>query len=210
MLGAAIRQVRSQEKGLAVIGFLSSNAPGTYAPAVAAFRQGLAEAGYIEGQNVAIEYRWAEGHSERLPTLAADLVDRKVDVIAAMAGTPPAVAAKGATSTIPIVFSGGDPVERGLVASLARPGGNLTGVSSLDLSPNRLEMLSELVPAAKLIALLVNPNNPFAESTTKNAREAARSKGVQLHVLKIQHRNRDRCCFHKYRADACRWAHPTQ
>ncbi len=116
--------------------------------------------------------------------MAADLVDRKVDVIAAMAGTPPAVAAKGATSTIPIVFSGGDPVERGLVASLARPGGNLTGVSSLDLSPKRLEMLSELVPGTKSIALLVNPNNPFAESTTTNAQEAARTKGVQLHVLK--------------------------
>jgi putative tryptophan/tyrosine transport system substrate-binding protein len=119
-----------------------------------------------------------------LPALAADLVDRKVDVIAAMGGTPPAVAAKGATSTIPIVFSGGDPVERGLVAGLARPGGNLTGVSSLDLSPKRFEMLSELVPGAKLIALLVNPNNPFAEATTTHAQQAARAKGVQLHVLK--------------------------
>jgi putative ABC transport system substrate-binding protein len=167
-----------------VIGFLGVGSPGSQAVLVAAFPEGLSQSGWGEGQNVMIEYRWAEGHSERLPTLAADLVDRKVDVIAAMAGTPPAVAAKGATSTIPIVFSGGDPVERGLVASLARPGGTLTGVSSLDLSPKRLEMLSELVPAAKLIALLVNPNNPFAESTTKNAREAARSKGVQLHVLK--------------------------
>ena len=102
-----------------------------------------------------------------LPALAADLVERKVDVIAALGGTPPAVAAKGVTSTIPIVFAGGDPVERGLAASLARPGGNLTGVSSLDLSPKRFEMLSELVPGAKLIALLVNPNNPFAETTTK-------------------------------------------
>jgi putative ABC transport system substrate-binding protein len=176
--------LRAQRKAMPVIGFLGVGSPGSQAVLVAAFHEGLSQTGWGEGQNVMIEYRWAEGHSERLPTLAADLVDRKVDVIAAMAGTPPAVAAKGATSTIPIVFSGGDPVERGLVASLARPGGNLTGVSSLDLSPKRLEMLSELVPAAKLIALLVNPNNPFAESTTKNAREAARSKGVQLHVLK--------------------------
>jgi len=105
-------------------------------------------------------------------------------VIAAMGGTPPAVAAKGATSTIPIVFSGGDPVERGLVAGLARPGGNLTGVSSLDLSPKRFEIISELVPGAKLIALLVNPNNPFAESPTRNVQEAARSKGMQVEILK--------------------------
>jgi putative ABC transport system substrate-binding protein len=167
-----------------VIGFLGVGSPGSQAALVAAFREGLSEAGYIEGQNVTTEYRWAEGHSDRLPALAADLVGRKVDVIAAMAGTPPAVAAKGATSTIPIVFSGGDPVERGPVASLARPGGNLTGVSSLDLSPKRLEMLSELVPGAKSIALLVNPNNPFAEITTTHAQEAARTKGVQLHVLK--------------------------
>jgi putative ABC transport system substrate-binding protein len=178
------RPVRAQQKAMPVIGFLGAGSPGSQAALTAAFREGLAEAGYVEGQNVTIEYRWAEGRLDRLPALAADLVERKVDMIAAMAGTPPAVAAKGATSTIPIVFSGGDPVERGLVASLARPGGNLTGVSSLDLAPKRLEMLSELVPGAKLIALLVNPNNPFAESTTKNAQEAAHSKGVQLHVLK--------------------------
>ena len=167
-----------------VIGFLGVGSLGSQAALVAAFREGLSQTGWAEGQNVTIEYGWAEGHSDRLPVLAADLVDRKVDVIAAMAGTPPAVAARGATSTIPIVFSGGDPVERGLVASLARPGGNLTGVSSLDLSPKRFEMLSELVPGAKLIALLVNPNNPFAESTTTNVQEAARTKRVQLHVLK--------------------------
>jgi putative ABC transport system substrate-binding protein len=178
------RPVHAQQKAMPVIGFLGAGSPGSQAALTAAFREGLAEAGYVEGQNVTIEYRWAEGRLDRLPALAADLVERKVDMIAAMAGTPPAVAAKGATSTIPIVFSGGDPVERGLVASLARPGGNLTGVSSLDLAPKRLEMLSELVPGAKLIALLVNPNNPFAESTTKNAQEAAHSKGVQLHVLK--------------------------
>jgi ABC-type uncharacterized transport system substrate-binding protein len=185
LAGAVIapRALGAQQKAMPVIGFLGAGSPGSQAALVAAFREGLSQIGWVEGQNVTIEYRWAEGRLDRLPALAADLVDRKVDVIAAMAGTPPAVAAKGATSTIPIVFSGGDPVERGLIASLARPGGNLTGVSSLDLSPKRLEMLSELVPGAKLIALLVNPNNPFAESTT-NAQEAARTKGVQLHVLK--------------------------
>jgi putative ABC transport system substrate-binding protein len=181
---AAPRALRAQQKAMPVIGFLGAGSPGSQAALVAAFREGLSEAGYVEGQNVTIEYRWAEGHSGRLPALAAEIVARKVDVIAAMAGTPPAVAAKGATSTIPIVFSGGDPVGLGLVASLARPGGNLTGVSSLDLSPKRVEMLSELVPGAKVIALLVNPNNPFAESTITNVQEAARTKGVQLHVLK--------------------------
>jgi len=187
LLGGAViasRSLHAQQKAMPVIGFLGAGSPGSQAALVAAFREGLSQTGWAEGQNVMIEYRWAEGHLDQLPVLAADLVDRKVDVIAAMAGTPPAVAAKGATSTIPIVFSGGDPVERGLVASLARPGGNLTGVSSLDLSPKRLEMLSELVPGTKSIALLVNPNNPFAESTTTNAQEAARTKGVQLHVLK--------------------------
>ena len=166
-----------------VIGVLGATSPGPVAADMAAFRQGLSETGYVEGQNVAIEYRWAEGHSDRLPALAADLVGRKVDVIAAR-GTPPAQAAKTATSTIPIVFASGDPVGLGLVASLARPGGNLTGVSSLDLSPKRIEMLSELVPQAKVIALLVNPNNPIAESVIRSAQEAARTKGVQLQILK--------------------------
>ena len=187
LLGGAMtgpRALRAQQKAMPVIGFLGAGSPGSQAALTAAFREGLSQTGWVEGQNLTIEYRWAEGRLDRLPALATDLVDRKVDVIAAMAGTPPAVAAKGATSTIPIVFSGGDPVERGLVASLARPGGNLTGVSSLDLSPKRLEMLSELVPGAKVIALLVNPNNPFAESTITNVQEAARTKGVQLHVLK--------------------------
>jgi putative ABC transport system substrate-binding protein len=180
----ATRALPAEQKAMPVIGFLGAGSPDSQAALVAAFREGLSQTGWVEGQNVLIEYRWAEGHSDRLPALAADLVSRKVDVIAAMAGTPPAVAAKGATSTIPIVFSGGDPVERGLVASLARPGGNLTGVSSLDLSPKRLEMISELVPEAKLIALLVNPNNAIAEIVIEHAQEAARTKGVQLHVLK--------------------------
>jgi len=154
---------------------------------MAAFRQGLSEAGYVEGQNVTIEYRWAEGHYDRLPALAADLVARKVDLI--MAGNPPsALAAKGATSTIPIVFRhGGDPVEDRLVASLARPGGNLTGVSQLGderMTAKRLQLLSELVPRAGAIALLVNPTNSTAERVIQEVQEAARTKGLQLPILK--------------------------
>src|SRR6266436_2651241 len=169
---------RAQQKTMPVIGFLSSASLDPYASFVAAFRQGLSETGYVEGQNVAIEYRWADGNYDRLPALAADLVGRKVDVIAALGGTSPALVAKSATATIPIVFSVGDPVERGLVASLARPGGNLTGVSSLDLTPKRVEMLSELVPRATLIAVLVNPNNAIAEHIVRDVQEAARAKGL--------------------------------
>jgi putative ABC transport system substrate-binding protein len=180
----AARAARAQQKAMPVIGVLGGGSSGAFAPFMAALRDGLSETGFVEGQNVAIEYRWAEDRYDRLPALAADLVGRKVDVIAAMGGTPPALAAKTATSTIPIVFAVGDPVELGLVASLARPGGNLTGVSSLDLSPKRIEMLSELVPQAKVIALLVNPKNPITESIIQSAQEAARTKGVQLHVLK--------------------------
>jgi putative ABC transport system substrate-binding protein len=153
---------------------------------VAGFREGLIDAGYVEGQHVRIEYRWAEGNYDRLPVLAAELVGGKVDVIAAF--TPPsALAAKGATSTIPIVFAVGiDPIAAGLVASLARPGGNLTGVSFLvvDLTAKLLELLSELVPRANVIALLVNPTNPLTERLTKVAQEAARAKGVQISFLK--------------------------
>jgi putative ABC transport system substrate-binding protein len=154
---------------------------------MAGFRQGLAETGYVEGQNLTIEYRWAEGHRERLPEMAADLVNSRVDVIATGGGPSTALAAKGATSTIPIVFvTGTDPVELGLVESIARPGGNLTGVSLLfvELAPKRLDLLSELVPNAKVMALLVNPNNPNAEQTVREMHEAARAKGVQLHTLK--------------------------
>ncbi|HEX3521742.1 MAG TPA: ABC transporter substrate-binding protein [Stellaceae bacterium] len=186
LLGTAVttaRAVRAQQNAIPVIGFLHSGSPGPSTPNVAAFRQGLSETGYVEGQNVAIEYRWAEDRYNRLPALAADLVERKVDVIAALGGTTSALAAQSATSTIPIVFSVGDPVERGLVASLARPGGNLTGVSSLDLSPKRLELLTELVPQAGVIALLVNPNNANAEPVIRHVQEAAHVKGVQLQVL---------------------------
>jgi putative tryptophan/tyrosine transport system substrate-binding protein len=178
---------RAQQKAMPVIGALYTGSPSPAAePFMAAFRQGLSEAGYVEGQNLAIEYRWAEDHYDRLPALAADLVGRKVDLI--MANSPPsALAAKSATSTIPIVFrGGGDPVGDGLVASLARPGGNLTGVSFIpnELTAKRLELLSELVPQAGVIALLVNPNNANVERVIRDVQEAARTKGLQLHVLK--------------------------
>src|SRR6478735_5072360 len=158
----------------------------SFGPFMSAFRQGLSEAGYVEGQNLAIEYRWAEDNYDRLPALAADLVGRKVDLIMASSPTS-ALAAKSATSTIPIVFRGGaDPVADGLVASLARPGGNLTGVSFVpnELTAKRLELLSELVPQAGVIALLMNPNNPNGEHVIRDAQEAARTSGLQLHVLK--------------------------
>ncbi len=177
---------RAQQKAMPVIGSLSSRSLGDSAPFVASFYQGLSETGYIEGQNLAIEFRWAEGHYDRLPALAAELVRRKVDVIAAQA-IPAARAAKNATSTIPIVFElGTDPVGDGLVASLARPGGNLTGVTfmNVELMPKRLELLSELVPRAGVIALLVDPNNANAERVMQVAQEAARAKGVQLLMLK--------------------------
>jgi putative ABC transport system substrate-binding protein len=187
LLGGAMtaaRALRAQQKAVPVIGYLIVGSPGPTASYVAAFRQGLSETGYVEGQNVAIEYRWAEGQYDRLPALAADLVGRKVDLIATSAAG--ARAAKDATSTIPIVALVGDPVLTGLYASLARPGGNITGVSPLtsDLTPKRFELLSELVPQAGLIALLVNPNNANAEHDIRELQEAAQSKGVQLHVLK--------------------------
>jgi putative ABC transport system substrate-binding protein len=190
LAGAMIpaRALRAQQKAMPVIGFLGSTSPGRQlAPYVAAFRQGLSETGYVEGQNVTIEYRWAEGRYDQLPALAADLVGRKVDVIVAAGGSPPALAAQSATSTIPIVFTGvGDPVAVGLVAGLARPGGNITGFDPLALEMNakRLELLSELVPQARAIALLVNPNAWNAEPMIRDVQEAARAKGLQLLVLK--------------------------
>jgi putative tryptophan/tyrosine transport system substrate-binding protein len=180
----AARPLRAQQKAMPVIGFLSAGSPN--ASLVTAFRQGLGESGYVEGQNVAIEYRWAEGRFDRLPAMAADLVSRKVNVIATLGGTPSALAAKTATSTIPIVFSSGDPVEQGLVDSLARPGGNLTGFSIMntELMPKRVELVSELVPQTKVIALLVNPNNPNTEGIAREVQDAARVKGLQVQILK--------------------------
>jgi ABC-type uncharacterized transport system substrate-binding protein len=189
LLGSTLtagRALRAQQKVMPVIGYLSIGSPGPAGPGATAFRRGLSETGYVEGQNVAIEYRWAEGSFDRLPALAADLVSRKVDVIAAGGGVS-ALAAKSATSTIPIVFAvGRDPVEFGLVASLARPGGNLTGFSDLliELTPKRLELLSELVPQVGAIAVLVNPTNSNAERIMTDVQEAARAKGVRLHILK--------------------------
>jgi putative ABC transport system substrate-binding protein len=172
------------QQAMPVIGYFHFATP-AYTPTAAEFLQGLKQAGYIVGQNVAIEYRWAEGQYDRLPAMSADLVDRKVDLIAAF-GPPLARAAKNATSTIPIVFEvGNDAVAAGLVASLARPGGNATGLSILftHLTPKRLELLCELVPQARTIALLVNPNSPTAEPSIREAQEAARAKGVQLSIL---------------------------
>jgi len=177
---------RAQQATMPVIGFLCATTAEGYAAPLAAFRRGLHEAGFIEGRNVAIEYRWAEDQNDRLPALAADLVRNQVTVIVA-AGTPATLAAKAATSTIPIVFYiGVDPIEAGLVTSLARPGGNITGVTNLnaDLVPKRLQLVHELAPTASVIALLVNPTSPtLAETSMKEARVAAQTLGLQLHVL---------------------------
>jgi putative tryptophan/tyrosine transport system substrate-binding protein len=182
----APRTLRAQQKAMPVIGFLSSGSPGPTAPYVAAFRQGLSESNYLEGKIVAIEYRWAEDHYDRLPALAADLVSRKVNVIATGGGISAARAAKNASSTIPIVFLAiSDPVEDGLVASLARPGGNVTGLGVItrELTPKRFELLSELVPETRAMAMLVNPNNAKSALMIQDAQGAARAKGVRLHIL---------------------------
>ena len=178
---------RAQQPGMPVIGFLGSSSPDLFARPLSAFRQGLNETGYVEGRNVTIEYRWADGQNDRLPALAADLVRRQVNVIAAPGSTPAALAAKAATATIPVIFQvGTDPVAAGLVASLARPAGNVTGVTNVntELVPKRLELLRELIPTAKLIALLVNPTSPFiTESISKDLQSATRALGLQLHIL---------------------------
>ena len=195
LVGGAITTARglcAQQKGMPVIGFLGIGSPAENAANLAAVRQGLSETGYVEGNNVAIEYRWAEGHYERLPGLAADLVGRKVDVIMSTGGITGALAAKEATSVIPIVFfSGEDPVKRGFIASLAQPGANLTGVSWLEveLMPKRLELLLELLPGAGMIALLINPKNANAEGMVRDVEAAARVSRVQLQILKASTEN---------------------
>jgi ABC-type uncharacterized transport system substrate-binding protein len=175
------------QKGVPVIGFLSSASPDLHASLLQAFREGLRETGYVEGRNVAIEYRWANGQNERLPALAAELVSREVSVIAAPGSTPAVLAAKEATATIPIVFQVGiDPVAAGLVASIARPGGNVTGLTGLntELGVKRLELLRELVPTANAIALLINPTSSLvSERITRELQSSARALGVQLHIV---------------------------
>ena len=198
LLGGGIiaTQTHSAQQPIPLIGFLNGRSPNEAAGIVAAFRQGLSEAGFLEGQSVAIEYRWAEGRYERLPALASDLVSRKVDVIAT-GGLPPTRAAKNATSSIPIVFLGTDPVRDGLVASLAHPGGNVTGftVINVELMPKRLDLLLEMVPQIRTIALLVNPKNPTAESIIEDVQQAAHTKGVQLDLIKAGTENEIETAF---------------
>jgi putative ABC transport system substrate-binding protein len=176
---------RAQQPAMPVVGFLDGASADGRAVPIAAFRQGLKEAGYVEGQNVAIEFRFAENRYDRLSALASDLLRRQVTVMAAL-GTPAVLAAKATTSMIPIVFViGDDPIKIGVVASLARPGGNLTGVTTLasEVGPKRLELVRELLPTATIIAVLVNPTNPNAQAQSRDLQAAAPALGVQLHVL---------------------------
>jgi putative tryptophan/tyrosine transport system substrate-binding protein len=177
---------RAQQAGLPVVGFLSARSPAEAASVLHAFRQGLGQIGYFEGKNVTIEYRWAEGRYDRLPELAADLVRRQVSVIAATGGEPSPLAAKAATTTIPIVFTlGGDPVETGLVGSLNRPGGNLTGttIMAVEMGPKRLELARQLVPNITAVAMLINPKFPTASAEAREVQDAARLLGIQMNLL---------------------------
>jgi ABC-type uncharacterized transport system substrate-binding protein len=174
---------RAQQPKMPVIGFLNGASPDGYVPMVAAFRQGLKEAGYVEGQNVAVEYRWAEGQYDRVPVIALELVDRRVAVL--VANTPGVLAIKAAIMTTPIVFTtAGDPVQIGLVASMSRPGGNITGATSLaaELASKRLELAHQLVPSASVIAALINPTSNTADPQVRDLEAAARTLGLQLRV----------------------------
>jgi putative tryptophan/tyrosine transport system substrate-binding protein len=189
VLGGALTStdiLRAQQEAMPVLGFLPSTSPNFFAPYVTAFRQGLSETGYVERRNIVIEFRRAEGHYDRLPALAADLVGRKVDLIF-LSGTSGLPAAKNATSSIPIVFAGGgDLVAAGLIVGLAHPGGNLTGISIFgrELHPKRLQLLCEVVPQAEVIAILVNPTNLTSDSVVHDTQEAARAGWRQIAVLK--------------------------
>jgi len=177
---------RAQQPAMPVVGFVSSLASGTGAGRTAAFRAGLAETGFVEGRNVAIEFRWADGHFERLPTMFVELVRRPVSVIFAAGGDVPALIAKGATTTIPIVFqTGGDPVASGLVTSFNHPGGNVTGVTAItgELGTKLFGLLHELVPTVTAIGIVVNPNNPYSERSAADVEKAARTVGLQVHVM---------------------------
>ena len=177
---------RAQQPTIPVIGYLSSGSPQGFATRLAAFRQGLQEVGYRESQNVTIEYRWGEGKDDRLPRMAAELVERRVSVLVAPGGGNAPLAAKRATATIPIVFETGvDPVATGLVASLSRPNGNVTGVTSLNIEvgPKRFELLRQLRPTATAVALLVNPRNPSSQTTVTQSRQATRALNLELHLL---------------------------
>ena len=205
LIGASVvwpLKAHAQQTGkLPTVGFLSNVSPNTFPDRMDAFRRGLSEAGYVEDRNVAIEYRWAEGHNDRLPRLAAHLVDSNVNVIAAIGGPNIALTAKAATTLIPIVFQVGvDPVEIGLVRSLAHPGGNITGITSLnvDVGPKRLELIHMLVPQATEVALLVNPTNPTnAKNDTNDAQAAASKLGVQIHVLPVSSEDDFKAVFSK-------------
>jgi ABC transporter substrate binding protein len=210
LLAAKVRRARAQQPAMPVIGFLNGQSPRTWAARLDAFRKGLNESGYDEGRNVAIEYRWAEGQPDRLPALAIDLVQRQVAVIVATGGSNPAIAAKAATSTIPIVFtSNDDPRKYGLVASLNRPGGNVTGVSwfSAELGPKRLALLRELLPNAMTVAVLRNPNNAEQAGQPAELQKAARTLGLQLLVLNVTTPHEidtafaiESCCHHPCKA----------
>src|SRR5262249_24641938 len=210
LLGGAIiassHTARAQRPTMPVVGFLNAGSPGSYAHHVAAFRQGLAEVGYVEGQNVAIEYRWANGQFNLLPALAADLVNRQVAVFVT-GGSLAAQAAKSASGTIPIVFNVTDPIGQGFAASLNRPGGNATGVKGLagELGPNLLELLREMGPRGASVAILVNPSSPFASFQTKLLQEAARAVGLKVQTLKVSRHEEFDAVFAEYlqrRADA--------
>jgi putative ABC transport system substrate-binding protein len=189
LLGGAVASwplaARAQQPAMPVIGFLNSASPDPFAHLVRAFHQGLNETGYIEDRNVGIEYRWAEGHYDRLPALAVDLVARQVAVIAATGSGPSALSAKAATTTIPVVFVASDSLRLGLVTSLSRPGGNVTGVSPLgyELEAKKLEILSELMPSASVVGILTNPRNPNAERALQDIQTAARTLGREILVV---------------------------